>query len=309
MITTRQVVAVITTAVALVTAGGRLVAHPGSTTTVTIERGPEARVRVILHMDAQALLAKVEAQSTTLAGAVPVSPAPLAARLTESGALLTAAFGLEAGGTPVPLTLADTQVGDDGVATVTAEGAVPEGRHALTWSCGLVLGAYPVVVRSPHREELIVWLQGTERSVALESRSGVTRRPRAQAGGPRLPAHPAVRLDHILFVLGLFFLCRRLKPLLIQVSAFTAAHSVTLGLSMYGVASSTSTIVEPLIALSVAYVGLENLMTSRLRARRVVMVFAFGCLPRPGIRRRAPRPSRRSRESAPHARVVTSAWS
>ena len=67
-------------------------------------------------------------------------------------------------------------------------------------------------------------------------------------------------LDHILFVLGLFLSTTRLKPLLIQVTSFTVAHTVSLGLSMYGAISLPSNIVEPLIAFSIAWVGIENVL-------------------------------------------------
>ena len=82
----------------------------------------------------------------------------------------------------------------------------------------------------------------------------------------------------MLFVLGLFLLSRRTREVLLQVTAFTIAHSVTLGLSLYGVVSAPASIVEPMIALSVAYVGVENLMTSRLHPWRVAVVFGFGLL-------------------------------
>ena len=85
-------------------------------------------------------------------------------------------------------------------------------------------------------------------------------------------------LDHILFVLGLFLLSRQLGPLLWQVTAFTIAHSITLALSIYGIISLSSSIVEPLIALSIAYVGIENLLTRQLMPWRVVIVFLFGLL-------------------------------
>src|SRR5712691_6061802 len=84
--------------------------------------------------------------------------------------------------------------------------------------------------------------------------------------------------DHILFVLGLFLLSTRLKPVLAQVTAFTIAHSITLGLTIYGVVSVSPRIVEPMIALSIAYVAIENLTTSQLRPWRVAIVFAFGLL-------------------------------
>lgn len=85
-------------------------------------------------------------------------------------------------------------------------------------------------------------------------------------------------LDHILFVLGLFLLSTRAAPLLWQVTAFTVAHSITLALSMYGILSLSAAVVEPLIAASIVYVAVENLVTTRLHTWRVFVVFAFGLL-------------------------------
>lgn len=85
-------------------------------------------------------------------------------------------------------------------------------------------------------------------------------------------------LDHILFVCGLFLLSTRLRPLLWQVTAFTIAHSVTLALSMYGVVSLPPRIVETLIALSIAYVAVENVLTAELKPWRPAVVFCFGLL-------------------------------
>src|SRR5216110_2743428 len=54
-------------------------------------------------------------------------------------------------------------------------------------------------------------------------------------------------LDHILFVLGLFLLTTNVRSVLVQVTAFTVAHSITLGLALYGIVSLPTSIVEPLI--------------------------------------------------------------
>jgi len=85
-------------------------------------------------------------------------------------------------------------------------------------------------------------------------------------------------LDHILFVLGLFLLNTNWRPLLVQVTAFTLAHSVTLAMGLYGVVNLSPAIVEPLIALSIVYVAVENIFTNRLHAWRPVVVFLFGLL-------------------------------
>jgi len=82
--------------------------------------------------------------------------------------------------------------------------------------------------------------------------------------------------DHILFVLSLFLLSPKLKPVLWQSLAFTVAHSVTLGLAMYNVIRPPARIVEPIIAISIMYVALENIFSPRLKASRIGVVFCFG---------------------------------
>ncbi len=82
--------------------------------------------------------------------------------------------------------------------------------------------------------------------------------------------------DHILFILSMFLLDRRLRPVLLQSLCFTAAHTVTLGLVMHGVLQPSPAIVEPLIALSIAAAAVENLFVSRLRPHRFVIIFGFG---------------------------------
>jgi hypothetical protein len=85
-------------------------------------------------------------------------------------------------------------------------------------------------------------------------------------------------LDHILFVLSIFFLEPRLKPVLWQATAFTVAHSITLGLAMYGLISPPASIVEPVIALSILFVAIENIVADKLNPWRVVIVFGFGLI-------------------------------
>ncbi|HJN45847.1 MAG: HupE/UreJ family protein [Vicinamibacterales bacterium] len=85
-------------------------------------------------------------------------------------------------------------------------------------------------------------------------------------------------LDHILFVLGLFLLGTRLRPLVWQVTAFTVAHAATLSLAVFDVVSLPATLVEPLIALSIVYVAVENVLTDRLHPWRPAVVFGFGLL-------------------------------
>lgn len=85
-------------------------------------------------------------------------------------------------------------------------------------------------------------------------------------------------LDHILFVLALFLLATKTSTLLWQVSAFTLAHTITLALGIFGIINLPSTIVEPLIALSIAFVAIENIYQKKLTRWRLPIIFAFGLL-------------------------------
>ena len=85
-------------------------------------------------------------------------------------------------------------------------------------------------------------------------------------------------IDHILFVLGLFFFALRLRPILLQVSAFTVAHTITLALAATGIVSVPGSVVEPLIAASIVYVGVENIWGRGSEKSRTALVFGFGLL-------------------------------
>ncbi len=82
--------------------------------------------------------------------------------------------------------------------------------------------------------------------------------------------------DHILFVLGLFFLGITWRKLLSQTTVFTIAHATTLFLSTYGIFRLPSRYVEPGIALSIAWIAIENVFKPRLGPSRLAVVFAFG---------------------------------
>jgi len=84
--------------------------------------------------------------------------------------------------------------------------------------------------------------------------------------------------DHILFILGLFLLSTHWRPLLLQVTMFTVAHTITLGLAMNNIVELPANVVEPLIALSIAYVGIENVLAKELHKSRLILVFLFGLL-------------------------------
>ena len=82
--------------------------------------------------------------------------------------------------------------------------------------------------------------------------------------------------DHILFILCVFFLNTNVKQIVLQASMFTIAHTLTLGLAMYGVIHPPPQIIEPLIALSIVFLALENIFSKKVKPWRLVMVFIFG---------------------------------
>ena len=84
--------------------------------------------------------------------------------------------------------------------------------------------------------------------------------------------------DHILFVTGLCLLNTKWKTILWQATAFTVAHSITLALSMKNIIMLPSPIVEPLIALSIVFVAIENIILNELRPWRILIVFLFGLI-------------------------------
>jgi len=161
-------------------------------------------------------------------------------------------------------------------------GTMPRDATRLRWLYGLVGDRYPFEIRQPDGSSAIEWIDGTNWSSVIDLSRTFSRPTRMEIVRQYLwlgYTHILPKgLDHILFVLGIFLLSPRPKTMLLQVTAFTIAHSITLGLSMYGIVSLPPRIVEPLIALSVAYVAIENLVTRELKPWRLALVFMFGLL-------------------------------
>ena len=165
---------------------------------------------------------------------------------------------------------------------VRLTGAIPPDSRSVTFGYDLAAGTFALIVRIGDSAAQTIWIEGGIDSAEV---SLVAPPP------PLTLREIALRyftlgfmhilpkgLDHILFVLGLFLLSTRWRSVLLQVSTFTIAHSITLGLTIYGVVSLPARVVEPMIALSIAYVAIENVVTSELKSWRVALVFSFGLL-------------------------------
>jgi hydrogenase/urease accessory protein HupE len=161
--------------------------------------------------------------------------------------------------------------------TIRFHGDIPRNAGAFSWRWQLTYSAYSLAI-GPHTE----WLDGDSTSAPFPLSSDLLPPSRLDVirqylilGFTHIVPYG---FDHILFVLGIFLLTTKLRPMLAQVTAFTIAHSITLGLTIYGIVSVSPRIVEPAIALSIAYVAIENVVTSELKPWRVAIVFGFGLL-------------------------------
>jgi len=168
------------------------------------------------------------------------------------------------------------------ISEVIIRGAIPEGAESLTFTWAEVLG--PIVLRTETdvaEEGYAAFLAGGETSeeIAVEGQQ-------ARGMWAVFVDYIAIGfehilplgLDHILFVVGLFLLSTQLRPLLLQITAFTLAHTVTLALGMLGIITIPGSIVEPIIAASIVYVAVENILMKGLSPWRPFIVFVFGLL-------------------------------
>jgi hydrogenase/urease accessory protein HupE len=177
-------------------------------------------------------------------------------------------------------------VGDTRLARITQlrlAGAIPIGAREFRWSYAAEFGGSILRLPGASPGEIVaLWLTDGAKSDPYILGVGLQQMTRLEAIWQYSTlgfTHILPKgLDHILFVLGLFLLATRFKPLLWQVTSFTVAHSITLGLSIYDVLSLSPSIVEPLIAASIVYVAVENMLTAKLHAWRVLVVFGFGLL-------------------------------
>jgi hydrogenase/urease accessory protein HupE len=265
---------------------------------VTISFAQANSVEVEISLNMEAVLAGISPthQDTDESPNAPayeqlraMQPDALVERIREFEKNFLDGIRVEFDGRAVALNLAGAQVpavGDTArqrLSTLHLRGAVPSGATAFTWKYAAEFGASAVRVGRT-RDNIIrtTFLNAgvTSEAFPLDDTLVAKTTPEVAIEYLLLGFEHIVPkgLDHILFVLGIFFLSLHWKPLLYQVTAFTIAHSITLGLSLYGFVSLPPSIVEPLIALSICYVAFENVITKELKPWRVYVVFAFGLL-------------------------------
>jgi hydrogenase/urease accessory protein HupE len=237
-------------------------------------------------VDPDALLTKLEVFSGSELGAA-VTRAERDRRIGSLASVFLAAVTLRFGDTvarPRFEYLPESALGDgaQSPSRVRLTGRVPPGARTMTFAYGLALGAYAFNTRIGDGPVQTFWLDGVNPSPAISLVAPPPPLTARQVAWQYLAlgyTHIVPKgTDHILFVLGIFLLSARWRSIVLQVSTFTVAHSITLGLTMYGIVSLPARIVEPMIALSIAYVALENFVTSELKPWRLALVFSFGLL-------------------------------
>ena len=160
--------------------------------------------------------------------------------------------------------------------------SLPPSAREFDFRYGLALGTYALNMRIGDGPVQTQWVVGSDRSETVSLVAPPPPLTRTQVarqylvlGFTHIVPHG---LDHMLFVLGIYLLSTRWRSIVAQVSTFTIAHSITLALTMYGIVSLPARIVEPMIALSIAYVAIENLIVRELKPWRLALVFSFGLL-------------------------------
>ena len=279
----------------LVTLSTAATAHEVEPTVADVEVGAET-VTIALRTALEPLIAGIDLSAIEDTDASPLSdrndalralpPEALAAELEAAWPSIRDRIVLRAGDTTLVPEIAATdipEVGDvdirrDSVLTLTA--ALPDDGTPVTMALDPELGVL-IVRQGDEAEGYTAYLTDGAATEAMP-RDGVAEQTLGEAIWRYLVSgfdHIVPKgLDHILFVLGLFFYALAWRPLLWQVTAFTAAHTVTLALATTGVVNipdDAMWIVESIIAASIVYVAVENLLVIR-RARDMPAAVARG---------------------------------
>jgi hydrogenase/urease accessory protein HupE len=220
----------------------------------------------------------------------PITPETFAG---HEPALLAAApqlFGISLAGQPLTLTAARAEVsGDEDVAYHLTYPLPSDARGTLRFFAGYL---FHLVDR--HVGTLVIMTPGGRdlgwTPINVDQPYFEVPLPGAAGGDPAAVVTPPFRTflvlgiehiligyDHLLFLLGLLIACQRFRTMVGIVTCFTIAHSITLGLAAFDVFNLPPSVVEPLIAASIVFVGVENLLyRGREPRHRWVLTFGFG---------------------------------
>jgi hypothetical protein len=278
-------------------------AHPllFTDTTLTLRDDRTFQVDLIVDLDALALGAPQDSDDAELVATIealsPDERADLIARLAR---LFERRIRVRFDDSPTPFSVSFPDLGTPRATeseiptvlglTARVKGTIPRGATDVSFFASRAFSDVHLTVVDEARDVTVrSVLERGARSEPFDMsgpveppRAGATARRYLQLGFSHIIPDG---LDHILFVLGLFLVARQIGPLVWQVTAFTLAHAMTLGLGTFGVISLSPRIVEPLIALSIVWIAVENILlrpddrrTLRGFNRRIAIVFLFGLL-------------------------------
>ena len=215
-------------------------------------------------------------------------------QFTPFHATLLGGVNLLADGVSIPLEMGVVDIAPPGytkvprASVIRLVGTIPGGSTSLRWYYPPRFGDQAVRVRQVDEERgeyhwsSYQWIKDDKLSEPFSLTEVFAKPTFWSVGSSYLNAgflHIVPKgLDHVLFILGVFLITMRLRPLLIQITMFTVAHSLTLSLGVLGYVNIPPQVVEPLIALSIAYVAFENLASDRLSRFRLPVIFGFGLL-------------------------------
>lgn len=273
-------------------------AHEMRPAIATATISPSGTFDLVISLNLEAAMAGIEPQhsdtadspqSKTYEDLRALSPGSLESRFQTFGSRLAQAVSLSSEGAEIePLKIVGVSIPPVGnlaearISEITFSGILPSSTEKVVWYFDPAFGDSVIRLRSSSEDKPFhsQYVSGTKSEpVPLDEN---IQRPTASVFVEYLQigfVHIIPKgLDHILFIVGLFLLSTRRSILFWQVTAFTAAHTITLALGSLGVVQISSSIVEPLIALSIVYVAVENLVTTRMTAWRPVIIFGFGLL-------------------------------
>lgn len=273
-------------------------AHEIRPAIVDIDFDGEGEVEVTIRLNLEAAVAGISPkhadtndspQAATYNRLRELPPEALRTRFEAAAPGFLAHMHLAADEVPLQPALAHVEippVGDVALARdsqVTVTAALPAGVRSVTWGWDALLG--PVIVRARAQPRgpvtYTVYLKDGADTAPIPA-TGPTAQSWLDVSGNYLTigfTHIVPKgLDHILFVVGLFLLSTHFRPLAWQITAFTVAHSVTLALGVLGLVRLSPAVVEPLIAASIVYVAVENVISDKLQRWRPAVVFCFGLL-------------------------------
>lgn len=276
---------------------GLAAAHEIRPAVADVTIGPD-RAQVTIQLTTETLVAGIDVSGIEDTDEAPqaaaydalraLPPGEMAEALREAWPQVSTGFIAEVDGALLDWVLTDVQVADEPElelprdTQIMAEIALPPGDAPVV--LGWVAANGPLVVRQTAEEGGEGYsgylTQGTLSEPLPRTGTAVQSIGAAFVGYIAIGFEHIVPkgVDHILFVLGLFFFSLALKPLVYQVTAFTLAHTVTLALATLGFVSVSPALVEPLIALSIVYIAVENIFGGAIGWRRTAVVFGFGLL-------------------------------